>query len=130
MPDADPLPTPARDRWAPTVSPGQTRDRSSDLLIRNPLNGIPTVEVYQQQVIRTDKMVEEHHAQLETFSFQVTNLAHAVPWRSPVDDHLLEPEELAALLSGPCTDALTLTAIYSRVRDEQLARAVQAAPTP
>ena len=97
--------------YAPTVNPGDTRRRTRYIGIRTPLNVAPTVEVLEQDVIRT-KTGEAVLADLGSFPTPL-DLAEVFPLRNPVDD---------SLTGDTATAAQAMALIYSWVRAKQLAR--------
>lgn len=108
--------------YSPTVTPGDERRRTRYLGIRIPHNGVPTVEVLEQDVIRTKAGIEEIIRDLGGFNRTVdaAALAESFPVRNPADD---------SLTGGSVTTAQTMALIYSWVRAQQLLRDAAAAQT-
>jgi hypothetical protein len=106
--------------YAPTVTPGDQRRRTRYIGIRVPHDGVPTVEILEQEVIRA-KAGERVLEDLNGFGVAMDEkeMAASFQVRDPITD--------AEIPGATATGAQVFALIYSWVRAKQLARDAAAA---
>jgi hypothetical protein len=104
--------------YSPTVNPGDKRTRTRYIGIWIPNNGTNTLDVLEQEVIKTSDGSEEIIKDLNGLSIKLDNDALFTQYmlRNPIDDSIISGQTV--------TPALAQQIIYSVIRGMQLSRDV------